>query len=70
MTKLFTMIAFTVGLLVAGIAVAGGFSAAPVQAQEESASAQCPTVPVRLDEGYGVSRTVLRPVCDAKARAQ
>ncbi|HUZ67645.1 MAG TPA: hypothetical protein VMU56_08275 [Beijerinckiaceae bacterium] len=63
MTKLLTMIACTVGLLIAAIAVGGGFSAAPVQAHEETAAVVCPAMPVHLDEGYGVSRTVMRPVC-------
>lgn len=66
MTKLLTIIAFTVGLMVAAIAVGGGFSAAPVQAHEETAAAVCRSVPVPLDEGYGVSRTVMRADCAAR----
>jgi hypothetical protein len=65
MAKLLTFIAFTVGLLVAAIAVGGGFSAAPVEAHEETATV-CPSVAVPLDEGYGVSRTVMRPDCAAQ----
>jgi hypothetical protein len=63
MAKLLTFIAFTVGLLVAAIAVGGGFSAAPVEAHEETATVACPSVAGPLDEGYGVYRTVMRPDC-------
>jgi hypothetical protein len=69
MTKTFTFL----GLLVAGMLVAATFIGVPgpsvLQAQEEQrgeatdARANCRVVEVALDEGYGVSRRVLRTDC-------
>jgi hypothetical protein len=69
MTKTFTFL----GLLVAGILVAATFIGVPgfsvLQAQEEQhaeatdAGANCRLVEVALDEGYGVSRRVVRKDC-------
>jgi hypothetical protein len=69
MTKTFTFL----GLLVAGLLVAATFIGVPgpsvLQAQEEQRSeatdprANCRVVEVALDEGYGVSRRVLRTDC-------
>jgi hypothetical protein len=71
MTKTFTFL----GLLVAGILVAATFIGVPgpslLQAQEEQrgeavdAGANCRLVEVALDEGYGVSRRVVRTDCSA-----
>ena len=63
MMKVATLLCLTMGLLIAAIAVGIGFPPAPVQAQEEAAPAACPMVSVPLDEGYGVSRLVLRQEC-------
>ena len=69
MTKTFTFL----GLLVAGLLVAATFLGVPgpsvLQAQEEQraeasdAGANCRLVEVALDEGYGVSRRVVRTDC-------
>jgi hypothetical protein len=69
MTKIFTF----VGLLVAGMLVAATFLGVPgpslLQAQEDQrteavdAAANCRLVEVALDEGYGVSRRVVRTDC-------
>jgi hypothetical protein len=69
MTKTFTLL----GLLVAGILVAATFLGVPgpsvLQAQEDQrveaadAGANCRVVEVALDEGYGVSRRVVRTDC-------
>jgi hypothetical protein len=69
MTKIFTF----VGLLVAGMLVAATFLGVPgpslLQAQEDQraeavdAAANCRLVEVALDEGYGVSRRVVRMDC-------
>ena len=71
MTKTLTVL----GLLVAGILVAATFLGVPgpsvLQAQEEprveatEAGASCRVVEVALDEGYGVSRRVVRTDCSA-----
>lgn len=69
MTKTFTLL----GLLVAGILVAATFLGVPgpsvLQAQEDQrleaadAGANCRLVEVALDEGYGISRSVVRTDC-------
>jgi hypothetical protein len=71
MTKTFTFL----GLLVAGVFVAATFVGVPgpsvLQAQEDQraeavdAGANCRLVEVALDEGYGVSRRVVRTDCSA-----
>jgi predicted ATP-grasp superfamily ATP-dependent carboligase len=71
MTKTFTIL----GLLVAFLLVAAGFLGLPgaslLQAQEEQRvevtdpGANCRLVEVALDEGYGVSRRVVRSECSA-----
>ena len=62
MIKLFALLSLSLALLVAAIALGIGFPPSSVQAQEKSVSL-CPVLSVPLDEGYGVTRTVLRPVC-------
>jgi hypothetical protein len=69
MTKIFTL----VGLLVAGVLIAATFLGVPgpsmLQAQEDQRieaadpGANCRLVEVALDEGYGVSRRVVRTDC-------
>lgn len=69
MTKIFTFL----GLLVAGMLVAATFLGVPgpsvLQAQEDQRvetvdlAANCRLVEVALDEGYGVSRRVVRTDC-------
>jgi hypothetical protein len=69
MTKTFTLL----GLLVAGILIAATFLGVPgpsvLQAQEDQrveaadAGANCRLVEVQLDEGYGISRQVVRTDC-------
>jgi hypothetical protein len=67
MTKIFTL----VGLLVAGVLIAATFLGVPgpsmLQAQEDHEAADpganCRLVEVALDEGYGVSRRVVRTDC-------
>jgi hypothetical protein len=71
MTKTFTFL----GLLVAGMLVAATFIGVPgpslLQAQEDQraeaagAGPNCRLVEVALDEGYGVSRRVVRTECSA-----
>lgn len=71
MMKTFTLL----GLLVAGIIVAATFLGLPgpsvLQAQEDQrleaadAGANCRPVEVQLEEGYGVSRRVVRTDCSA-----
>jgi hypothetical protein len=71
MTKTFTIL----GLLVAFLLVAAGFLGLPgaslLQAQEEQRveatdpGANCRLVEVALDEGYGVTRRVVRSECSA-----
>jgi len=72
MTKTFTIL----GLIVAFMLVAAGFIGLPgaslLQAQEEQrveaidpAAPNCRLVEVALDEGYGVSRRVVRSECSA-----
>jgi hypothetical protein len=60
--KVAAVISLTLVLLLCGVALGVGFPPAPVQA-EEGAGAPCAMVAQPLDEGYGVSRTVLRRVC-------
>jgi hypothetical protein len=69
MTKIFTL----VGLLVAGMLVVATFLGVPgpsvLQAQEDQraeavdSAANCRLVEVALDEGYGVSRRLVRTDC-------
>ena len=69
MTKTFTLI----GLLAAGMLVAASFLGVPgpsvLQAQEDQraeatdSGANCRLVEVALDEGYGVTRRVMRTDC-------
>ena len=59
--KVVALLALTLVLLLGAIAIGVGFPPASVQAQ--AAAASCPETSVALDEGYGVSRTVMRPVC-------
>jgi hypothetical protein len=71
MTKTFTFL----GLLVAGLLVAATFLGVPgpsmLQAQEDQrveaadTGTNCRLVEVALDEGYGVSRRVVRTDCSA-----
>jgi hypothetical protein len=71
MMKTFTLL----GLLVAGVLIAATFLGVPgpslLQAQEDQrveaadAGANCRVVEVALDEGYGVSRRVVRTDCAA-----
>jgi hypothetical protein len=63
MVKVLALLSLTLALLVAAIALGVGFPPESVQAQEGAATA-CPMVSIPLDEGYGVTRTVLRPVCN------
>jgi hypothetical protein len=60
--KVAAVISLTVAVLVSAVALGIGFPPAPVQA-EEGAAAPCSIVAQPMDEGYGVSRTVLRRVC-------
>ena len=71
MMKTFTLL----GLLVAGVLIAATFLGVPgpslLQAQEDQRveaadeGANCRVVEVALDEGYGVSRRVVRTDCAA-----
>ena len=60
--KVAALISLTVLLLVCGVALGIGFPPAAVQA-EEGTTGLCSVVAQPLDEGYGVSRTVMRRVC-------
>ncbi|HVB88942.1 MAG TPA: hypothetical protein VND97_01955 [Beijerinckiaceae bacterium] len=64
MMKVFALLCLTSALLVGAIALGIGFPPAPVQAKEAASSA-CPLVATPLDEGYGVTRTIMRPDCAA-----
>jgi hypothetical protein len=60
--KVAALISLTLLLLLCGVALGIGFPPAAVQA-EEGVTGPCAMVSQPLDEGYGVSRTVMRRIC-------
>ena len=73
MTKTISAAGFAVTLALAAIALIGFPQNSDVMAQDASAvtssiNDQCGSVEVALDEGYGVSRRVHRPVCQDASR--
>ena len=62
MTKFVSALGFCLGLVLLAAAYFNAPVASPVEARE---SAGCRVIEVALDEGYGVSRTQLRRVCDS-----
>lgn len=61
MTKIASALGFCLGLVLLVAVYFNAPGAGPVEARE---GASCRMIEVALDEGYGVSRTELRRVCE------
>ena len=58
-----TIIGFVVGILLVVLGIVVAPYAGDARADVADASDSCPLVVVALDEGYGLSRTEVRPDC-------
>jgi hypothetical protein len=55
---------FALGVLLIGVALASVPGIVGVSAGEDAVSGSCPMTEVAQDQGYGISRVELRPICD------
>lgn len=63
MAKLLSTLGFF-GFVLLATAYLNAPSAGPVQANEDHPQSNCHMAEVALDEGYGISRTEIRSVCE------
>jgi hypothetical protein len=67
MTASKTVVAFVLGIMLIGLALASVPTIVGARAEEEQSTEACPMAEITVDQGYGFSRVELRHACHRPA---